>query len=228
MEIIKLNCSWYEHDDGEFKPLGPLLEKRISKIGNCFLAPVKNGEIKGDYAGFSLNADYRETVLELYSLNVERDLEKWEMEELFRNYENISYMEEEREVAFFEDKKEYSESGWNGPYVILSELEKAGDFKTIEIIKENSYYVEHHLHNISRITFSKDFEEVIEVYEKNGEMDELWFETKEEKEAVFKTIKKELIDLGISDEEMKNISSETEINLSLLGDKFLLINELIK
>ena len=59
-------------------------------------------------------------------------------------------------------------------------------------------------------------------------MDELWFETKEEKEAVFKTIKKELIDLGISDEEMKNISSETEINLSLLGDKFLLINELIK
>ena len=228
MEIIKLNCSWYEHDDGEFKPLGPLLEKRISKIGNCFLAPVKNGEIKGDYAGFSLNADYRETVLELYSLNVERDLEKWEMEELFRNYENISYMEEEREVAFFEGKKEYSESGWNGPYVILSELEKAGDFKTIEIIKENSYYVEHHLHNISRITFSKDFEEVIEVYEKNGEMDELWFETKEEKEDVFKNIKKELIDLGISNEEMENISSETEINLSLLGDKFSLINELTK
>ena len=228
MEIIKLNCGWYEHDDGEFKPLGPILEKRISKIGNCFLVPVKNSEIKGDYAGFSLNTDYRETVLELYSLNVERDLEKWEMEELFRNYENISYMEEEREVAFFENKKEYSESGWNGPYVILNELEKVGDFKSIEIIKKNSYYVEHHLHNISRITFSKDFEEVIEVYEKNGEMDELWFETKEEKETTFKIIKKEIMDLGASEEEMENISSETEINLFLLGNKFSLINELIK
>lgn len=59
-------------------------------------------------------------------------------------------------------------------------------------------------------------------------MDELWFENKEEKEDVFKNIKKELIDLGISDEEMENISSETEINLSLLGDKFSLFNELIK
>lgn len=228
MEIIKLDCGWYEHDDGEFKPCGAGLEDKISKVEDCFLVPVKNGEIKGDYAGFSLNADYRETVLELYSLNVERDLEKWEMEELFRNYENISYMEEEREVAFFENEKEYSESGWNGPYVILSELEKVGDFKTVNVIKEHSYYVENQLHNISRIKFSKDFEEVIEVYEKNNEMDELWFETKEEKEDAFKTIKKELIDLGISDEEMENISNEAEINLSLLENKFLLINELKK
>ena len=59
-------------------------------------------------------------------------------------------------------------------------------------------------------------------------MDELWFKTKEEKEDAFKNIKKELVDLGISNEEMENISSETEINLSLLGDKFSLINELIK
>lgn len=228
MEIIKLDCGWYEHDDGEFKPCGAGLEDKISKVEDCFLVPVKNGEIKGDYAGFSLNADYRETVLELYSLNVERDLEKWEMEELFRNYENISYMEEEREVAFFENEKEYSESGWNGPYVILSELEKVGDFKTVNVIKEHSYYVENQLHNISRIKFSKDFEEVIEVYEKNNEMDELWFETKEEKEDAFKTIKKELIDLGISDEEMENISNEAEINLSLLENKFSLINELKK
>mgnify|MGYP000495056480 FL=1 len=131
-------------------------------------------------------------------------------------------------MAFFENEKEYSENKWNDPYVILSELEKVGDFKTVKTIKENSYYVENQLHNISRITFSKDFEEVIEVYEKNGEMDELWFENKEEKEDVFKNIKKELIDLGISDEEMENISSETEINLSLLGDKFSLFNELIK
>ena len=131
-------------------------------------------------------------------------------------------------MAFFENEKEYSENKWNDPYVILSELEKVGDFKTVKTIKESSYYVENQLHNISRITFSKDFEEVIEVYEKNGEMDELWFENKEEKEDVFKNIKKELIDLGISDEEMENISSETEINLSLLGDKFSLFNELIK
>ena len=59
-------------------------------------------------------------------------------------------------------------------------------------------------------------------------MDELWFKTKEEKEDACKNIKKELVDLGISNEEMENISSETEINLSLLGDKFSLINELIK
>lgn len=228
MEIIKLNCGWYEHDGGEFKPCGAGLEKRISKIENCFLVPVKNGEINGDYAGISLNTDYRETILELFSLNMERELDKWETEELFRNYELISYCEEEREVAFFENEKEFSESKWNGPYVILSELEKVGDFKTVKTIKEHSYYVENQLYNISRIKFSEDFEEVIEVYEKNGEMDELWFETKEEKEDVFKSIRKDLIDLGISDEEMKNISSETEINLSLLGDRFSLINELTK
>ena len=58
-------------------------------------------------------------------------------------------------------------------------------------------------------------------------MDELWFESKEEKEDVFKTIKKELMNLGISGEEMENISSETEINFFLLGDRFSLINELI-
>lgn len=58
-------------------------------------------------------------------------------------------------------------------------------------------------------------------------MDELWFETKEEKEDAFKNIKKELMDLGISGEEMENISSETEINFFLLGDRFSLINELI-
>lgn len=62
---------------------------------------------------------------------------------------------------------------------------------------------------------------------KNNEMDELWFETKEEKEDAFKNIKKELMDLGISGEEMENISSETEINFFLLGDRFSLINELI-
>ena len=228
MEIIKLDCGWYEHDDGEFKPCGAGLENKISKVEDCFLVPVKNSEIQGDYAGFSLNADCRGTVLELYSLNMGRELDKWETEELFRNYENISYCTEEREVAFFENEKEFSESKWNGPYVILSKLEKNGDFKTVNTIKEYSYYAEHQLHNISRITFSKDFEEVIEVYEKNDEMDELWFETEEEKEDAFKTIKKELIDLGINDEEMENISNETEINLSLLGDKFSLINELIK
>ena len=228
MEIIKLNCGWYEHDDGEFKPCGAGLEKRISKIENCFLVPVKNSEINVDYAGISLNTDYRKTILELFSLNMERELDKWETEELFQNYELISYLEKEREVAFFENEKEFSESKWNGPYVILSELEKVGNFKTVNTIKEHSYYVENQLHNISRIMFSEDFEEVIEVYEKNNEMDELWFETKEEKEDVFKNIKKELIDLGISNEEMENISSETEINLSLLGDKFSLINELTK
>lgn len=131
-------------------------------------------------------------------------------------------------MAFFENEKEYSESKWNDPYVILSELEKVGDFKTVKTIKENSYYVENQLYNISRIKFSEDFEEVIEVYEKNGEMDELWFETKEEKKDAFKSIKKDLIDLGISDKEMENISSGTEINLSLLGDRFSLINELTK
>lgn len=228
MEIIKLNCGWYEHDDGEFKPCGAGLENKISKVENCFLVPVKNSEINGDYAGFSLNADYRETILELFSLNMERELDKWETEELFQNYELISYRTEEREVAFFENEKEFSESKWNGPYVILSELEKVGNFKTVNTIKEHSYYAENQLYNISRIKFSEDFEEVIEVYEKNNEMDELWFETKEEKEDVFKNVKKELIDLGISDEEMENISSETEIDLSLLGDKFSLINELTK
>ena len=229
MEIIKLNCGWYEHVDEEHAPCGAGLENKISKVEDCFLVPVKNGgEIDGDYAGFSLNVDYRETVLKLFSLNKERELKKWETEELFRNYELISYFEEEREVAFFENEKEFSEIKWNGPYVILSELEKVGDFKSIEIIEENSYYVEHQLHNISRITFSKDFEEVIEVYEKNGEMDELWHRTREEKEAAFKTIKKEILDLGVSEEEMENISSETEINLFLLGNKFSLINELRK
>lgn len=228
MEIIKLNCGWYEHIDDECEPCGAGLEKRISKIGNSFLVPVKNSEIDGNYAGISLNADYRDTILELYSLNVDRDLEKWETEELFESYEPFLYRTKEREVAFFENEKEYSESKWNGPYVILSELEKVGNFKTVNTIKEHSYYVENQLHNISRIMFSEDFEEVIEVYEKNNEMDELWFETKEEKEDVFKNIKKELIDLGISNEEMENISSETEINLSLLGDKFSLINELTK
>ena len=58
-------------------------------------------------------------------------------------------------------------------------------------------------------------------------MDELWFETKKEKEDAFKNIKKELMDLGISGEEMENISNETEINFFLLGDRFSLINELI-
>lgn len=227
MEIIRLNCGWYEHVDGEFEPCGAILEEKISKIGNSFLVPVKNSEIDGDYTGFSLSTDYRETILELYSLNADRDLKKWEKEELFKNYEDISYCTEEREVAFFENEKEFSESKWNGPYVILSELEKVGDFKTVETIKEYSYYVENQLHNISKIIFSKDFEEVIEVYEKNNEMDELWFKTKEEKEEAFKNIKKELMDLGISSEEMENISNETEINLSLLGDKFSLINELI-
>lgn len=228
MEIIKLNCGWYEHDDGEFKPCGAGLENKISKVENCFLVPVKNSEINGDYAEFSLNVDYRETILELFSLNMERDLEKWETEELFQNYELISYRTEEREVAFFENEKEFSEIKWNGPYVILSELEKVEDFKTVNTIKEYSYYAENQLHNISRITFSKDFEEVIEVYEKNNEMEELWFETEEKKENTFKIIKKEIIDLGVSNEEMENISTETEINLSLLGDKFSLINELIK
>ena len=32
MEIIKLNCGWYEHDDGEFKPFGEGLENKISKV----------------------------------------------------------------------------------------------------------------------------------------------------------------------------------------------------
>lgn len=227
MEIIELNCGWYEHIDDECEPCGSGLKKRISKIGNSFLVPVKNSEIDGDYDGISLNADYRNTILELYSLNVDRDLRKWEIEELFRSYEPFLYRTEKREVAFFENEKEFSESKWNGPYVILSELEKDGDFKTVGTIKENSYYVENKLHNISKITFSKDFEEVIEVYEKNNEMDELWFETKEEKEDAFKNIKKELMDLGISGEEMENISSETEINFFLLGDRFSLINELI-
>lgn len=227
MKIIELNCGWYEHLDDECEPCGALLEKRISKIGNSFLVPVKNSEINGDYAGISLNTDYRGTVLELYSLNVKRELEKWEKEELFRSYEPFLYRTEEREVAFFENEKEFSESKWNGPYVILSELEKVGDFKTVGTIKENSYYVENNFHNISKITFSEDFEEVIEVYEKNNEMDELWFKTKEEKEEAFKSIKKELMDLGISSEEMEKISNGTEINLFLLGDKFSLINELI-
>lgn len=227
MEIIELNCGWYEHIDDECEPCGSGLEKRISKIGNSFLVPVKNSEIDGDYDGISLNADYRNTILELYSLNVDRDLRKWEIEELFRSYEPFLYRTEKREVAFFENKKEFSESKWNGPYVILSELEKVGDFKTVGTIKENSYYVENKLHNISKITFSKDFEEVIEVYEKNGEMDELWFESKEEKEDVFKTIKKELMNLGISSEKMENISNRTGINLFLLGEEFSLINELI-
>lgn len=193
MKIIKLNCGWYEHVDEEHEPCGAGLEKRISKIGNCFLVPVKNSEINGDYAGISLNTDYRETILELFSLNMERELDKWETEELFQNYELISYRTEERKVAFFENEKEFSEIKWNGPYVILSELEKVGDFKTVNTIKEHSYYVENQLHNISRIKFSKDFEEVIEVYEKNGEMDELWFKTKEEKEDAFKNIKKSLL-----------------------------------
>lgn len=228
MEIIKLNCGWYEHGDGEFKPCGAGLKERISKVEDCFLVPVKNSEINGDYAGFSLNADYRETILELFSLNMDRELDKWETEELFQNYELISYRTEEREVAFFENEKEFSEIKWNGPYVILSELEKVGNFKTVKTIKDHSYYVENQLHNISRIKFSKDFEEVIEVYEKNGELDEFWFKTKEKKEEAFKNIKKDLIDLGINSEEMENISNETEINLSLLGDKFSLINELIK
>ena len=227
MKIIELNCGWYEHLDDECEPCGALLEKRISKIGNSFLVPVKNSEINGDYAGISLNTDYRGTVLELYSLNVKRELEKWEKEELFRSYEPFLYRTEEREVAFFENEKEFSESKWNGPYVILSELEKVGDFKTVGTIKENSYYVENNFHNISKITFSEDFEEVIEVYEKNNEMDEIWFKTKEEKEEAFKSIKKELMDLGISSEEMEKISNGTEINLFLLGDKFSLINELI-
>lgn len=59
-------------------------------------------------------------------------------------------------------------------------------------------------------------------------MNGLWFKTEEEKADAFKNIRKDLIDLGINNEEMKNISSETEINLSLLGDKFSLINELKK
>lgn len=137
-------------------------------------------------------------------------------------------MEKEREVAFFENEKEFSESRWNGPYVILSKLEKVGNFKTVKTIKDYSYYAENQLYNISRIKFSKDFETVIEVYEKNGEMNGLWFKTEEEKADAFKNIRKDLIDLGINNEEMKNISSETEINLSLLGDKFSLINELKK
>lgn len=228
MEIIRLNCGWHEHLDDEYKPCGAGLKKRISKLGNSFLVPVKNSEINGDYAGISLNADYRDTILELYSLNVDRDLEKWEIEELFSSYGLELYLEKEREVAFFENEKEFFESKWNDPYVILSELEKVGDFKTVKTIKEHSYYVENQLYNISRIKFSEDFEEVIEVYEKNGEMDELWFETKEEKKDAFKSIKKDLIDLGISDKEMENISSGTEINLSLLGDRFSLINELTK
>ena len=228
MEIIRLNCGWYEHLDDECEPCGAGLEKRISKIGNSFLVPVKNSEIDGNYVGFSLNTDCRETVLELYSLNVDRDLEKWEAEEIFESYEPFLYRTKERKVAFFENEKEYSESKWNDPYVILSGLEKVGDFRTVKTIKEHSYYCENQLYNISRIKFSDDFEEVIEVYEKNNEMDELWFETKKEKEDAFKSIKKELIDLGISSEEMENISNETEINLSLLGDKFSLINELTK
>ena len=61
MEIIKLNCGWYEHIDDECEPCGAGLEKRISKIGNSFLVPVKNSEIDGNYAGISLNADYRDS-----------------------------------------------------------------------------------------------------------------------------------------------------------------------
>ena len=168
--------------------------------------------------------------MELYSLNVERDLEKWEKEELFKNYEDISYLEKEKEVAFFENEEEYLKKNgmWNGPYVILSKLETVGDFKTIKTIKENSYYVENQLHNISRIKFSEDFEEVIEIYKKNGEMDELWFETEEEKKNAFEIIKKELMDFGITIDEIKNISNKTKINLSLLGNRFSLINQLIK
>lgn len=40
MEIIKLNCGWYEHLDDEYKPCGAGLKERISKVENCFLVPV--------------------------------------------------------------------------------------------------------------------------------------------------------------------------------------------
>ena len=87
---------------------------------------------------------------------------------------------------------------------------------------------------IVSICYEKETDEKGEVYTKGYTGFEEYSENvvnSKKKEIIneeVQNIKKELIDLGISDEEMENISSETEINLSLLGDKFSLFNELIK
>ena len=70
MEIIKLNCGWYEHVDEEHGSCGAGLKNKISKVEDRFLVPVKNSEINGDYAGFSLNADYRETIFFKYGKGI--------------------------------------------------------------------------------------------------------------------------------------------------------------
>ena len=227
MKILKLIFCFYSHDDGEYKDFHIKIDNKFVKKRKYYLFPVRNAGIEGFYIGFSINCqDNTGIKRKLYALNQNIEIEKLDKYE-FQSYENETYYEEIVDVAIFETKEDYNKSHWNSYYVILDEIEELiGDLLFIKEINDNSFYVEKYIHNISKIKFSSDFNEVLEVYTINEKFgDELWYDNEKEKKESFNRIKNEIKEL-VTEEEFEKTVKETEIDFSIINEKFSFLNQI--
>ena len=227
MKILKLIFGFYSHDDGEYKDFHIKIDNKFVKEGKYYLFPVRNTGIEGFYIGFSTNCqDNIGIKRKLYSLNQNIEFEKIDKYEL-QSYENETYYEEIVDVAIFKIEEDYNKSYWNSYYIILDEIEELiGDLLFIKEINDNSFYVEKYIHNISKIKFSSNFNEVLEVYSLNEKFgDELWYDNEKEKKESFNRIKNEIKKL-VTEEEFEKTVKDTEIDFSIINEKFSFLNQI--
>lgn len=227
MKIINLISGFYCHLDGEYEDFQIEAENRFVKNGEYYLFPVRNKGNEEFYTGFSTNChENLEVKRELYALN--QDIELKEVDEYsFQSYENETYYEEITETAIFETEKEYAESSWKGSYVILEDMEETlGDLLFIKEIDNSGNYTEKFIHNISKIKFSSNFPEALDVYLLNGKHDDyLWYYDENEKKEGFERIKNEIKEL-LTEEEFDKTIKETEIDFTILNKKYSLLNQI--
>lgn len=227
MKLLKLIFGFYSHDDREYKDFYIKIDNKFVKERKYYLFPVRNTGVEGFYIGFSMNCQNNiEMKRKLYTLNQDIELEKLDKYE-FQSYENETYYEEIVDVAIFKTEEDYNKSQWNSYYVILDDIEELiGDLLFIKEINDNSFYVEKYIHNISKIKFSSDFNEVLDIYSLNEKFgDELWYDNEEEKKESFDRIKNEIKEL-VTEKEFKDMVKDIEIGFSIINEKFSLLNQI--